>query len=134
MSHYTTVQTEFKSLKALLKALEELGFTKEMVEIHNDPVNLYGYMGDKRDQKAHIVIRRKYVGMLSNDIGFLKKGKTFTAIISEYDRGRYGKHWQKELKKAYTKHLTIDQLKKMGCLVSEQKNEQGQVVLVGTMA
>ena len=133
MSHYTTVKTEFKSLKALMKALAEVGFTKEKVELHEEPVHLYGYQGDKRDQKAHVVIRRKYVGGASNDIGFIKEGKAFTAIVSEYDQYRYGPSWMKQLKRHYTKFVAVDQLKKIGCIVTENKNKQGQTILIGTM-
>lgn len=56
-------------------------------EMHKNAVSLYGYQGDKRSQKAHIVIPRKQVGSLSNDVGFERKSDGgFTLHASEYDR------------------------------------------------
>jgi hypothetical protein len=39
--------------------------------------NLYGYLGDKREQKAHIIIPRSQITSASNDIGLEKVGKTY---------------------------------------------------------
>ena len=86
MSHYTSVQLEIRDRDALVAALADLGFDK--VEVHEEPQHLYGYEDDERQQKAEIIIRRKYVGDTSNDIGFRRtKGGAFSAIISEYDTG-----------------------------------------------
>ena len=69
MSHYTTCELEIKDREAFIDALIELWskargipLTREMIEVHDEPVNLIGYGGDTRDQKANIVIRKKNVG------------------------------------------------------------------------
>ena len=132
VSHYTECKTSFKSKAALIKALVEVGFREDQIELHEEAVNLYGYQGDKRAQKANIVIRRQNVGSASNDIGFARQSDgTYKTMISDYDQHAYGKAWMDKLKCAYTKHLTVAQLKAKGCMVTEQKNQQGQTVLVG---
>jgi len=35
------------------------------IEVHEEAQNLYGYRGDKRKEKAHIIIRKKYLNQLS---------------------------------------------------------------------
>ena len=132
MSHYTECKTSFKSKTMLVKALIEVGFRENQIELHEEAVNLYGYQGDMRKQKANVVIRRQNVGTASNDIGFARQADgTYKAMISEYDQHTYGKAWINKLKCAYTKHLSISQLKAKGCMVTEQKNQQGQAVIIG---
>lgn len=108
MSHFVNIVTEIRDCKALLKALERLGFDSKKVEVYDKPQNLYGYQGDVRKQKAHVIIRRKYVGMSSNDIGFEQQADgRFVAHISEFDQGtgeyssrkdaKYNETWQNKL-------------------------------------
>ena len=49
-------------------------------------MSLYGYQGDRRKETANIVIRRKFVGSASNDLGFQKTDAGYVAVISEFDR------------------------------------------------
>ena len=87
MSEFVECKTKFKDKKALVEALIAMGWTANQIEVNEVAQNLYGYQGDKRNQKANIIIRRKNVGGASNDIGFVKKPDgTYEAIISEYDR------------------------------------------------
>jgi hypothetical protein len=101
MSHFVKIKTKIRDRASLIKALEKLGF-KDKIESYESAQHLYGYHGDKREQIAHIILRRKYVGSASNDIGFeqLPDG-SFIAHISEYDHGRYGEAWQKKLFEFY---------------------------------
>ncbi|MCD6435227.1 MAG: DUF1257 domain-containing protein, partial [Clostridiales bacterium] len=50
------------------------------------PVPLEGYRGDKREQKAHIIIPRKQVGGASNDVGFEKTECGFKLHASAFDK------------------------------------------------
>jgi len=66
---------------------------RNSIEIHETPVNLYGYKNDKRQEKANIVLRRNSVNRYlsksdSNDIGFQCDEKTgeYIAHISDYDK------------------------------------------------
>jgi len=93
MSHFTQGTLEIRDEAALVAALEELGFAGK-VEVHLTPSTLYGYRGDARPERAHVIIRRQHVGRLSNDLGFRQEvDGRFTAIVSEYDRETYGPTW-----------------------------------------
>jgi hypothetical protein len=101
MSHYVDITLEIKDEKALVLALERLGF-KGHVEIYKEAQHLYGYQGDVREQTAHVILRRKYVGNCSNDIGFEKLADgRYHAHISEFDSKRYDKAWQGKLSTYY---------------------------------
>lgn len=131
MSHFTTIKTKFANDNALLKALTDLDFRD--VEHHQLPQSLYGYQGDLRPQSAEIIIRRKFVGPASNDIGF-KRGSdgNFEAIISEFDRGKYSQTWLDNLLRRYAYHATVQKLvEEQGfSLVEEDQQESGAIHLV----
>ncbi|MFW6129807.1 MAG: DUF1257 domain-containing protein [Atribacterota bacterium] len=102
MSEFHVVEIQFEDEDCLIKALEELGYKPA---IHNDdPVNLYGYQGDKRQQKAHIVIPRSQVGTASNDVGFERQGDgKYIMHVSAYDKGRWADQ-TKKIKQLYAKN------------------------------
>ncbi|UCG02566.1 MAG: DUF1257 domain-containing protein [Candidatus Heimdallarchaeota archaeon] len=112
MSRYCKVETEFKNESALIAALMETQrWTKQQIEVHSTPKHLFGYTGDKRKEIAHIIIRRKHVGSASNDLGFIKNSNgQYEAIVSQYDKRRYGENWFKQLKGNYAFHaLKLEQ-------------------------
>src|SRR5690349_919323 len=120
MSHFTTVQTQFTSPEALIKALDDTGYKE--VELHQEAQALYGYRGDKRSQTAEIIIRRKYVGQASNDLGFKRQEDgSYKAIISEYDRSRHNQEWLNCLSQRYAYHVATAKLEEQGfVLVAEE--------------
>ena len=67
MSHFTRIKTRITEAKALVMALADVGF--KTVEDHEAAQPLYGYQGDQRAQTAEVIIRRKFIGRASNDIG-----------------------------------------------------------------
>ena len=100
MSHFTRVRTKLRDPELLVKALASVGFTT--VEAHDSPQTLYGYQGDARPERAEVIIRRRHIGRLSNDIGFRRREDGgFEAIISEYDRSRYDQAWLTKVARAY---------------------------------
>jgi hypothetical protein len=100
--------------------------------VHNEAQNLYGYQGDKREQTAEIIIRRKYVGGAANDIGFkLQSDGTYQAIISDYDRTRYGAQFMKDLELDYGVEQAKDAFAQNGWQFQESTDEKGNVVLLG---
>ncbi|MBO2465841.1 DUF1257 domain-containing protein [Actinomadura violacea] len=100
MSHYTKVRTAITDQERLVEALRAVGFPE--VESHLEAVPLYGYQGDARPERAEVVVRRRHVGSASNDIGFRRaEDGTFEAIISGYDRRRYGGEWLQRLAQRY---------------------------------
>src|SRR4028118_1606499 len=71
MSHFTCIKTQIKNQDALVKALADVGFKD--VEVHETAQHLYGYQGDVRQQTAEVIIRREYIGRVSNDMGFKRQ-------------------------------------------------------------
>jgi len=86
MSAYVGCETEIADQESLLEALVELGIPRDRIEVHEVARSLYGYQGDVRSQKAHVIVRRRDVGAASNDIGFerMEDGR-FKTWVSEYD-------------------------------------------------
>ena len=70
MSHFSEVRVEITDEGCLLAALSRLGFAGK-VEVHKEAHPLYGYQGDVREQKAHVIIRRQFVGTAANDIALV---------------------------------------------------------------
>jgi hypothetical protein len=109
MSAYITLATPMTDQECLLKALADLGFPADRVEVHGSAVPLVGYEGHSRGQRAHMVIRRQHVGKLSNDIGFEQTAMGFRAHVSDFDQSRYGKQWMRKLRARYQHHDTVKQ-------------------------
>jgi hypothetical protein len=132
MSHYSEVQIEFKDRAALVAALGRLGFQGKL-EVHQEAKYLYGYQGDRREQQAHIIIRRQHVGLAANDIGFQRQSDgTYRAWVSEFDQRQngYSEAWMGKLKQAYGVEKARAEAKKRGYRVTEQKLDDGRVRLV----
>ena len=132
MSHYCEVAIELTDEGCLVAALNRLGFEGK-VEVHQTPQTLYGYKGDMRPQKAHIIIRRQHVGSAANDLGFERQSDgTYRVWVSEFDESHngYNKAWLGKLKQAYGVEKARAEAKKRGFRVSEQKLDDGRVRLV----
>jgi uncharacterized protein YukE len=132
MSHYVKVETQFRDPQALLHALAQLGFGEGQVEVHTEPQALYGFQGDVRPERAHIILRRAHVGRVSNDIGFVRgEDGTYQAIISEYDqKSRYGATWQGKLTQEYGIVKAQQQAARQGLQTQVIRREDGVVRLV----
>lgn len=130
MSHFTIMNTQINDVPGLIKALADKGY--KTVEVHEQPVHLYGYQGDTRPETAEVVIRRKFIGSMSNDLGFKRQEKgNFTAIISSYDRSKHSEKWLGELMQRYAYHITRGKLLEQGFeLIEERTAQNGQVQLV----
>ena len=126
MSHFTKVKTNISDAATLVKALGDIGFND--VELHATPQHLYGYQNDVRKQTAEVIIRRRYVGQASNDIGFARASDgTLTAIISEFDRGYYNADWVAKLSQRYAYHTVMNKLADQGFSIESERAEHGQI-------
>ena len=107
MSHYVECKPGFKDQQALIDALVAAGFDRDQIEVHAESAALYGYQGDERPQRAHIVIRREHVGQAANDVGWERHADgAFRAWISEYDsRHRFNPETQNRIKQEYAYHV-----------------------------
>ena len=131
MSAYTQINTRLVSRDHLVAALREMGF--EQIEVHESPVELVGVAGERSGARAEVVIRRRQVGVLSNDIGFQRDAQGFyRALISDYDRKQqFDARWLARLNQRYACAVSREQLKKQGFdLVEEQVDENDTVRLV----
>ena len=113
VSKYNTVATEFKDEECLVQALHDVGYAD--VEVHAVPTNLYGYHGDLRQQKAHIIVRRKHISQSANDLGFLRNADgSYSQIVSDFDQGKHDAKWNAKLKAAYGERGAMKVARKKG--------------------
>ena len=129
MSAYTTLKTKMVSAPHLVKALADVGFAE--VEVHENPQPLEGWLGFGRPQTAEIIVRRKHVGALSNDIGFARdENGHFVALISEFDRTRYSQAWLQSLVQGYAFHVVKDQLAEQDFSVVEETMDEDRSIRI----
>lgn len=112
MSKYLTfTDIVFKNEALLLEALADLGYRD--VE-RGDALPLYGYQGDERTERAQLVVRRKHIGVASNDLGFARTSDGFTPIISEYDeRTLHDGKFIARLRSAYNERVVSEMQKRL---------------------
>lgn len=123
MSHYTRLDTRIVSVEHLIAALADMGF--EHVEHYQEAQALYGYQGDAREDRAEVIIRRAFIGELSNDIGFRRTPEgTFEAIISDYDRDQYDRGWLGRLTQRYAYRVARDVLRTQDFDLVEESMDQ----------
>ena len=129
MSHFVECQTEFRDPQALVAALVECGFQEPQIEVHEEAVPLYGYQGDARPQKAHIVIRRQHVGQAANDVGWERQADgAYRTWISEYDgRHRFDQAMQSRIRQEYAYQVITRQQRARGRTVNRERLPSGEI-------
>ena len=132
MSHFVECQTEFRDPQSLVPALVECGFEAPQIEVHQQAVPLYGYKGDARPQKAHIVIRRQHIGQAANDVGWERQADgTYRGWISEYDRRhRFNDTMCNHVKQEYAYRVVYRQQRSMGRSVERRMLDNGELEVV----
>lgn len=139
MSEFVIIETEMTDVDCLVQAPTEVKarggrcWTRDMIEVHDKPVALYGYGGDARTQVAEIVVRRKWVGGSSNDIGFQCVDGKLVAHVSKYDLRQYGEAWQSAVAQRYGVNVVKTNAVASGYTsISEEVDAEGLVhVTVG---
>jgi Protein of unknown function (DUF1257) len=129
MSAFHSLKTLFKDRDSLVAALHAQGYTD--VEVHDVAQSLTGYHGDRRPQKANVIVRRQFVGAASNDLGWEwdAKSGTFTQHISDFDKGKHNPQWCDRLKQSYTEGVTMKTAAKQGFKFLGKKIVAGRVQL-----
>jgi hypothetical protein len=104
LSKYLLYETVvFVDRRLLLAALADLGYAE--VE-EGEALPLYGYQGDRRPETAELVVRRRHLGRLSNDLGFRRTDRGYVPVISDYDqRALLGGRFLPRLRTAYAEHV-----------------------------
>lgn len=130
MSHYSRFQTKFVDRASLVKALADVGYT--CVEQHTEAQHLHGYRGDQRADLAHIIVRRQFVGRMSNDIGFVEQADgSYQAIISDFDKRKHDTVWLQKLTQRYAVHATLSSLTEQGYELAQMvEDANGSIRLV----
>jgi len=129
MSAYMTCQTEFRDVTSLVAALKDLGYQPE---VHAEPAALYGYEGDMRPERAHVIVRRGQVGLAANDLGFVRQADgSYGMLRSQYDsQATFPDARAGQLKARYGYHQVITQAKKRGYTVASETTAQGKIKIV----
>jgi hypothetical protein len=67
---------------------------------------LYCYEADCRPETAELVVRRRHLRRLSNDLGFRRTERGYVAVISDYDQhALLGGRFLPRLRTAYAEHV-----------------------------
>lgn len=136
MSKFKAIETEFRNSFSLEKALEECGVSfSKSADVKNPSLTMHGYQGDARPERASYLIDRKFVNKhwgtgCSNDVGFAWNGKTFDAVVSNYDQGRGGvTKAMNQIKQRYARAEIVRQAKMKGYFVNEKTQADGTIRL-----
>lgn len=100
MSHYTEIKLKVKNRESILAAMELCGFERSQIEVHDKPVLLADYEGnrsyyrwkDHQDVRfkdgdcAHIVVRREHMGQSQNDFGIYLDGDESVVFLCDFSR------------------------------------------------
>ena len=127
MSKYLVFRAEaFTDRRLLVGALADLGYRD--VE-QGEALALYGYQGDRRPETAELVVRRRHVGRLSNDLGFKQTAEGYVPVVSEYDqRTLLGGRFLARLRTAYNEQAVEEIRRRLGGTV--QRTVEGDVVRI----
>ena len=118
MSAYRTHGTVMNCQAVLVKCLQK---RFAQVKVHPSPQTLLDWHGKVRPDKAEIIIRRKFIDSVSNDMGFTKNDQgNFDAIISDYDAGRHDQKWLNDLAKDYMEERATELMTDQECEVAER--------------
>jgi hypothetical protein len=104
MSAYLSTMTPMTDRDALVAALADLGLPRAAIEVHEEAVPLEAVGWLAGSLRGHVVVRRRPLGVLSNDMGFERTPTGFRAHISPADQRRYGKSWLAKLHEAHDAH------------------------------
>ena len=142
MSHYSVCKTQLKDNKAILDALERMGFKRADIDVSDTPMVMKMYNGPdavdpttKQKRTANIRIKGHGWGKenkldgLCNDMGFTRqKDGTYELHIDNYTSGRY-KNFQDKITNYYAAELTKNKAKGMGFFLQEETETEDEIVL-----
>lgn len=121
MSAYVKVKLGKKitgSPQCVARALaHSLGLKPEVIEIHKRAQNLVGYLGKTRPETAEVIVRRKWIGYASNDMGFKYKAATkeWSPVISGFDNhGKFADRWKKKFMSEWAAQNLMEQRSEQG--------------------
>jgi len=122
MSQYLKVKVQFKDEEVFQEALIATCQDRRIqFEEHTrtGPARLRGYQGDLRDETAHYIVRKRYVGGSSNDLGFRREDGEIVAVISEFDTKHGGQDILNHVKREYARRKVKEMARRRGMDVEE---------------
>jgi hypothetical protein len=135
LSHYSLLKTKLSRESCIVKALEQMGFKKHMIEnFGNKQENLRMWNGTNGKEKANIRIKgngwggTNYVGGLRNDIGFEK------VADGSYDfhcdmSGEYNQAWVDKFTRIYSKEVVKEICQEQNFFISEETEDGEELVM-----
>jgi len=129
MSHLEDRVSIMKDQEGLIRALCDMGFRKNQIEVHQTPQRINGY--HEEDEKVgHVIIRRNNTG-ISSDIGWERnKDGNYIAHVDAYHycctTTHYDDTWQRRLTVKYNYEVSKMALDAQGISYTESKNSAGE--------
>jgi len=130
MSHYTTIKTKITDMESLICAVESMGYQYKT----GKSLPMYDFCGNKTACTADVVIPRKGLTAVSNDIGFSRQEDgTYRLIISDYDKTAAKiKDFPQQIKQRYAyfkvkKELQLEDNKQ---IIEERKHVDGSIEII----
>jgi hypothetical protein len=107
---YRRIKAEFRDESTLRHALADVCQARRIEFETGEGLALYGFEGDRRRETAELVIRRRHLGRLTNDLGFHRRpDSTFEVIISDFDSRHTAAEVVREVKQRYAR-LQVEKL------------------------
>lgn len=141
MSHYAKLTVKYLDADSLKTALIKLGYKAENIEVSKELKPLQDYTGTDTKLKAHVIVRRKAVGNLCNDLGWCV-GEKAESYICDYANnpekcyntevkklGGHGKSFQDRLAQEYAVAVTEKHYKARGKTVTRVTEPDGRIKL-----
>ncbi len=130
MSAYVKIDVKLTSEESIKEALKAMNLPFEEFATAEPLVD---YRGQRRSAtRANIIVRRKHLNRLSNDMGFEKLDDgTWRAHVSDYDMPPRSTIWPK-FKQEYAVAVNTRAAKRKGYRVKRENQEDGKIKLTVT--
>lgn len=134
MSHLMKGKTEFRDRATLVDGLVSLGFSRDHIEVHDEPQLVHNYYGQLDSLRANVIIRNRHAPgvMHREDLAWsLEPDGTYSMIVDDmtHSGSRYGAEWQRGLKQAYGVQKATSELAKLGLRGEAVRLEDGRIAV-----
>lgn len=137
MSHYSDISVNFTNAESLVAALIAAGVDRAKIECHKEPQQIFDYRGNPtkyqmaEGDKCHVIIRRKDLPTLHNDLGFTLSDKGSKAFICDFarDRSGFNDKWLNKVRDEYAALESTKHYAKLGKKAYRKQGADGAVYL-----
>lgn len=129
MSAYKVIQTEFRNLDSLKKALADVGFDQvEQADARTNSLPLAGYGGSRGEDVCLRIPRHNFGGYEDTGFAWEPSTQSYRAIISTHDGfGSFGEGTLTRVRQRYALHEVRRQARSKGYNVQEQPQADGSI-------